>query len=35
MGQSAPHLAIEVPAEGGKTEWCEPVSDDEYFKLEG
>ncbi|MDE6677185.1 MAG: cupin domain-containing protein [Clostridia bacterium] len=28
------HLAIEVPALNGKTEWCEPVSDDEYFKLE-
>ncbi len=27
------HLAIEVPAENGKTEWCEPVSDDEYFNL--
>ena len=25
------HLAVEVPAEGGKTEWCEPVSDEEYF----
>lgn len=24
------HLAIEVPAENGKTEWCEPVSDEEY-----
>ena len=29
------HLAIEVPAENGKTEWCEPVSDEEYDKLEG
>ena len=28
------HLAIEVPAENGKTEWCEPVSDEEYDKLE-
>ena len=27
------HLAIEVPAENGKTEWCEPVSDEEYYKL--
>ena len=27
------HLAIEVPAEDGKTEWCEPVSDEEYFQL--
>lgn len=26
------HLAIEVPAEGGKTEWCEPVSDEDYAK---
>lgn len=24
------HLAIEVPAENGKTEWCEPVFDKEY-----
>lgn len=24
------HLAIEVPAVGGKTEWCEPVSDEQY-----
>jgi len=24
------HLAVEVPAEKGSTEWCEPVSDDEY-----
>ena len=29
------HLAIEVPAENGKTEWCEPVSDEEYDGLEG
>ena len=29
------HLAIEVPAENGKTEWCEPVADDVYFSLEG
>ena len=29
------HLAIEVPAENGKPEWCEPVSDAEYDKLEG
>lgn len=27
------HLAVEVPAEGGKNEWCEPVSDEEYNKL--
>ena len=24
------HLAIEVPGDGARTEWCEPVSDDEY-----
>lgn len=24
------HLAIEVPAENGETEWCEPVSDKDY-----
>lgn len=24
------HLAIEVPAENGSTEWCEPVSNDDY-----
>ena len=28
------HLAVEVPAVNGKTEWCEPVSDEEYLKLE-
>lgn len=27
------HLAIEVPGVDGSTEWCEPVSDDEYNKL--
>ena len=27
------HLAIEVPAEGASNEWCEPVSDEEYGKL--
>lgn len=27
------HLAVEVPAEEGKTEWCEPVSDEEYGRL--
>lgn len=27
------HLAIEVPAEGGSTEWLEEVSDEEYNKL--
>lgn len=24
------HLAVEVPAQNGSTQWCEPVSDDEY-----
>lgn len=28
------HLALEVPGENCKTEWCEPVSDEEYDKLE-
>ncbi|MDE6657437.1 MAG: cupin domain-containing protein [Oscillospiraceae bacterium] len=27
------HLAIEVAGENVSTEWCEPVSDEEYFKL--
>ena len=27
------HLAIEVPGENCKTQWCESVSDDEYGKL--
>lgn len=27
------HLAIEVPGENCKTQWCEPVSDHEYGKL--
>lgn len=27
------HLAIEVPGENCKTEWCEAVSDEEYNKL--
>lgn len=27
------HLAIEVPGEEAKSEWCEPVSDVEYGKL--
>ncbi|MBQ1610227.1 MAG: carboxymuconolactone decarboxylase family protein, partial [Elusimicrobia bacterium] len=27
------HIAIEVPSEGGSTEWCEEVSDEEYDKL--
>jgi quercetin dioxygenase-like cupin family protein len=28
------HLAIEVPGENCKNEWCEKVSDEEYSKLE-
>lgn len=27
------HLAVEVPGENCKTEWCEPVSEEEYGKL--
>ena len=27
------HIAIEVPGEETSTEWCEPVSDEEYSKL--
>ena len=27
------HIAIEVPGEDGKTEWCEPVNDEEYAAL--
>lgn len=27
------HIAIEVPADGAKNEWCEPVGDEEYSKL--
>ncbi len=27
------HLAVEVPADGGSNEWCEPVTDDEYCNL--
>lgn len=27
------HLAVEVPGEGTRNEWCEPVSDEEYSKL--
>lgn len=27
------HLAVEVPSENGSTEWCEPVSDEEYSEL--
>ena len=28
------HLAIEVPAEGAVNEWLEPVSDEDYAKLD-
>lgn len=27
------HIAVEVPGIDTETEWCEPVSDDEYSKL--
>lgn len=27
------HIAVEVPGENCKNEWCEPVSDEEYAKL--
>lgn len=27
------HVAVEVPGEESKTEWCEPVSDDWYNNL--
>ena len=27
------HVAIEIPSEGGYTQWCEEVSDNEYNKL--
>lgn len=28
------HLAVEVPAEGGSNEWCEPVCESDYAKLD-
>ncbi len=28
------HIAVEVPGEETKSEWCEPVTDDEYFSLQ-
>lgn len=28
------HLAIEVPGEKTSNEWCEPVTDEEYGKLQ-
>lgn len=27
------HIAIEVPAKGAYTEWCEPVSEEDYNQL--
>jgi len=27
------HVAVEVPADDGSTEWLEPVSDEEYKRL--
>ncbi len=27
------HLAVEVPGENTSNEWCEPVTDEEYVKL--
>ena len=27
------HLAVEVPGENSRTEWCEPVSDEDYAQL--
>ena len=27
------HIAVEVPGEETSTEWCEPVTDEEYSKL--
>lgn len=27
------HLAVEVPAENGRTEWCEPVTEEAYAVL--
>lgn len=27
------HLAVEVPGENGRSQWCESVSEEEYRKL--
>lgn len=27
------HLAVEVPGENCRSQWCEPVSEEEYQKL--
>ena len=29
------HIAVEIPGDNASTEWLEPVSDDEYNKLQG
>lgn len=29
------HIAVEVPGEETKNEWCEPVDGEAYGKLEG
>ncbi len=29
------HLALEIPGENASTEWCEPVSNEEYNRLHG
>lgn len=29
------HIAVEVPGEDCSNEWCEPVTDEEYAKLNG
>ena len=28
------HLAIEIPGEDSTTQWCEPVSEQDYAKLD-
>lgn len=28
------HLAVEIPGENAKSEWCEPAPDEEYEKLD-
>ena len=36
LGDFAPmfvHLAFEIPGENGSTEWCEPVSDEQFDSL--
>ena len=29
------HIAVEVPGKDCSNEWCEPVTDEEYAKLNG